>query len=60
MLYYRSIAYIISQGFQKVLICYFTIFVPFTMNFQSFSHIMHKEKDKGKPSCIEAPELFTN
>ena len=38
MSYYRSNAYIISQGFQKVLICYFTIFLQFTTNFQIFSH----------------------
>jgi hypothetical protein len=35
MTYYRSTAYIITQGFQKVLICYFTIFLWITMNFQS-------------------------
>jgi hypothetical protein len=39
MIYYRSTAYTISQGFQKVLICYFTNFLWFTMNFQSSAKI---------------------
>ena len=30
--------YIYSQGFQKVLICYFWIFLQFSTIFQSFSH----------------------
>jgi hypothetical protein len=34
MTYYRSIASTISQGFQKILICYFTNFLWFTMHFQ--------------------------
>ena len=35
MTYYRSSTYRISQGFQKVLIYYFTIFLWITMKFQS-------------------------
>jgi hypothetical protein len=46
MPYYRSTAQRISQGFQKVLIYYFTIFLWFTMPFQSFSHLFLKEKEK--------------
>ena len=38
MSYYDSTAYIYSQGFQKLLICYCTIFLRFIMIFQSFSH----------------------
>jgi hypothetical protein len=46
MSYYRSNAYIILQGFQKVLICYFMIFLQFTMNYARFSHLFIKEKEK--------------
>ena len=40
MPYYRSTAYTISQGFQKVFIYYFTNFLRFTMNFQSSCKII--------------------
>ena len=40
MSYYRSTAYTISQGFQKVLIYYFMNFLRFTMNFQSSCKII--------------------
>jgi len=47
MPYYRSTAYIISQGFQKVLIYYFTIFLLITTNFQNWSFKYAKTKEKG-------------
>jgi len=46
MLYYRSTAQRISQGFQKVHICYFTTFLWITMHFQNSSRNLHKEKIK--------------
>ena len=47
MSYYRSSAQIISQGFQKVLIYYFTIFLQITMNFQSGAFKSVKTREKG-------------
>jgi hypothetical protein len=48
MTYYRSTAYIISQGFKKVLICYFWSFLAWDINFQRFSQNLHKRKRKNK------------
>ena len=48
MPYYRSTAYIISQGFQKVHICYFTIFILIITIFQSSAQKSAKEKIKPK------------
>ena len=46
MPYYRSTAYIISQGFQKFLICYFWIFLQFAIIFQSLVDYVHIMKNK--------------
>ena len=46
MPYYRSTAYIISQGFQKFLIYYFTIFLLITTNFKvDHSNLQKSEKE---------------
>jgi len=55
MPYYRSNAYKISQGFQKVLIYYFMIFILITMNFQNSSFKSTKIKEKQCKSCIGVP-----
>ena len=51
MPYYRSNAKRISQGFQKVHICYFTIFLWITMHFQSSSRNLLKQKKKENTSA---------
>ena len=48
MPYYRSTAFIISQEFQKILICYFTIFIQFFMMLQNLADYMHIMKKKRK------------
>ena len=48
MPYYRSNALKISQGFQKVFICYFKIFLLIIMIFQSSAQKSTKEKIKPK------------
>ena len=55
MKYYRSTAYTISQGFQKVLIYYFTIFLQITTNFQSGAFKSVKTREKELKSCIGVP-----
>ena len=48
MPYYRSTAYIISQGFEKFHICYFMIFLFIITIFQSSAQKFAKEKIKPK------------
>ena len=50
--------YIYSQGFQNFFIFYFTNFLGFTMNFQSFSRLnVIKGKIKEKHICTEDPNF---
>jgi hypothetical protein len=60
MPYYRSTAYRISQGFQKVHIFYFMTFLLITMYFQSLYKQSAKTNDKGKRLCTGNPEFSTN
>ena len=64
MPYYRSTAHTISQGFQKVLIYYFTNFLQFTMNFQSSCKIITNQSLRHysieSQVLQKGPSLFSN
>ena len=60
MAYYRSTAYRISQGFQKVHICYFMAILWITMHFQSSSMKSVKTKEKENRSCTGNPSFSKN